>query len=206
MNKKWIVTGLLSLIPLALWAGSEADSGEPGVPHILILPPQRVLAITAQGDPNAVAGGAYKKLFRTYFANVDKADKHRRIAPMARWPLAQLDSAKTGWQGVYALPLYGKFPTPPPGNLRIETWEYGMVAEILHIGSYAGEAADIATLKEFIARNGLAIRGSHEEVYVKGPGMIFAGNPRKYRTLIRYQVERIGDMQAPISKIGGEGR
>jgi hypothetical protein len=30
--------------------------------------------------------------------------------------------------------------------------------------------------------------GDHEEEYVRGPGMVFAGDPRKYLTIIRLRI------------------
>jgi hypothetical protein len=90
--------------------------------------------------------------------------------------------------------------------MRIENWEYGLTAEILHLGPYGDEAEDIAALKRFISANGLAIRGPHEEEYVKGPGMLFKGNPAKYRTWIRYPVARIGEMPQPLAGPAGENR
>lgn len=32
--------------------------------------------------------------------------------------------------------------------------------------------------------------GEHEEEYVKGPGMLFAGDPEQYLTIIRLRVEK----------------
>ncbi len=74
-----------------------------------------------------------------------------------------------------------------------------MVAEVLHTGPYSNEGLDIDNLKSFIARNGFAIHGSHEEVYLIGPGMLFKGRPGKYQTLIRYRVERVGEAAPPIA-------
>lgn len=200
MKKHWWIATLLSLAPLALWGGSGNETAKPGVPRISVVPPQRVLTLTVQGDPNAVAGGAFKKLFRTFYAHADKAEKRHAGAPMARWPLAELDSTKQAWRGEYAVPISKEFPAVPAGEIRDTVWERGLVAEILHLGSYDSEAADISALKGFLARNGYSIKGYHEEVYLKGPGMLFKGDPRNYRTLIRYQVDRIGEAPAPIAK------
>jgi hypothetical protein len=141
MKKSGCIAALL--LSTALAAGAERGP-VPGEPRIIVLPPQRVLVTDAQGDPNAVAGPAFRSLFRAFYANAD-------------------------------------------------------TAEILHVGPYSEEDADIAALKSFIARNGFAIRGSHEEVYLLGPGMLFKGHPRKYRTLIRYTVERVGEAPRPVA-------
>ena len=200
MKKQWWIATLISLAPLAAWAGSEPEAEEPGIPRITVLPPQRVLTLTVQGDPDAVAGGAFKKLFRAFYANADKAEKRHVGSAMARWPLAQMDSAKQVWRGEYALPISEGFPAAPAGEIRDTVWERGLVAEILHVGAYDSEAADIAALQGFLARNGYTTNGYHEEVYLKGPGMMIKGDPRKYRTLIRYQVDRVGEAPDPIAK------
>jgi hypothetical protein len=84
-------------------------------PRLVTLPPQRVLLVTARGDPNTVGKKAFGQLMRTYFA----------------------------LKGV-------------PN----------------------------------IADQGYEIAGPHEEEYLRGPGMLFAGDPEGYLTLIRYEVRR----------------
>ena len=42
----------------------------------------------------------------------------------------------------------------------------------------------IEKIKTFISERGYEINGDHEEEYLKGPGMFFKGNPKKYRTII----------------------
>ena len=65
-----------------------------------------------------------------------------------------------------------------------------MVAEVLHVGSYSSEEADIRRLTDFISSQGYRVIGDHEEEYVRGPGAFFAGNPEKYLTIIRLRVEQ----------------
>jgi hypothetical protein len=67
------------------------------------------------------------------------------------------------------------------------------VAEILHVGSYSTEKPDVARLLQFISANGYRGVGEHEEEYVKGPGMLFAGDPDQYLTIIRLRVEKATD-------------
>ena len=51
---------------------------------------------------------------------------------------------------------------------------------------------DIQHLRAFIESQGYRVVGDHEE-YVKGPGMIFAGDPDTYLTIIRLRVEKRSD-------------
>jgi effector-binding domain-containing protein len=64
------------------------------------------------------------------------------------------------------------------------------VAEILHVGSYSSEEPDIRRLHAFVESKGYRVIGDHEEEYVKGPGMFFAGDPDKYLTIIRVRIEK----------------
>jgi len=117
-------------------------------------------------------------------------------APRARWP-KPADTPKDQWLGIYGMPvaesvieipdeILSKYP-----ELKLETWEYGEVAEILHIGSYATENPTVEKLHQFITESGYEIVGPHEEEYLKGPGMFGKGNPDKYQTIIRYPVARV---------------
>jgi hypothetical protein len=42
----------------------------------------------------------------------------------------------------------------------------------------------------------------HEEEYIKGPGMIFAGNPETYLTIIRYPVQKRTPIEDPDESTG----
>jgi hypothetical protein len=75
-------------------------------------------------------------------------------------------------------------------RVTLTTWEYGDVAEILHVGPYDREERTIARLTGFIKECGYEPVGDHEEEYLKGPGMFSQGNPDKYLTIIRYRVKK----------------
>jgi hypothetical protein len=47
----------------------------------------------------------------------------------------------------------------------------------------------LVRLRAFIDSRGYRAIGDHEEEYVKGPGMIFAGDPNTYLTIIRLRVD-----------------
>ena len=76
-------------------------------------------------------------------------------------------------------------------EVELATWEYGEVAEILHVGPYSEETPTIERLHAFIGVSGYEIRGDHEEEYLRGPGMPFIRvSPEDYYTIIRYQVRK----------------
>jgi hypothetical protein len=72
----------------------------------------------------------------------------------------------------------------PSAEVKIETWEYGPVAQILHLGPYDQETKTIERLHQFIAESGYEIAGPHEEEYQSKP------DAKVIKTLIRYQVKK----------------
>jgi len=164
-------------------------------PQIRFMENQPVIVVEANGDPNEVGGKAFSLLFKTYFKIKGAQKGPKQPAPRARWPL-ELETKKTEWKGLYAMPVPQKtaelpmVKTQPGLTVRLDTWEYGQVAEILHIGTYDSEKATISRLAAFINKNGYTIIGDHEEEYIKGPGKFLKGNPEKYLTIIRYRVQK----------------
>ena len=157
------------------------------------MPDRKMLVVTAKGDPNLVGGKAFSLLFKTYH-KIPNAPKSLALAPRARW-VGDMN-VKASWTGYYALPVSeatGQLPAIDAGpgyKIELVSWAYGDVAEILHVGPYAAEKPTIETLHRFIRSQGYRIVGEHEEEYIKGPGMFFAGDPKGYYTVIRYRVAK----------------
>ncbi len=165
-------------------------------PQVRMMADQKVLVVEAQGDPTAVGDEAFRLLFKTYFKLKGVPKNPKGLAPRARWPLS-LDTPKEQWVGRYAMPVpesVGPLPEQAagPSGLRAELkmWQYGEVAEILHVGPYDQEESTIRRLMDFIKNSGYVIVGEHEEEYIKGPGVFSAGDPAKYLTIIRYRVAK----------------
>jgi effector-binding domain-containing protein len=162
-------------------------------PRITKMADEKMLVITAKGDPNEVANKAFPLLFKTYF-RIPGIPKSTQVAPRARWEGDM--KVKSSWTGYYAMPVPADTKTLPgvpaePGlAVELTTWQYGDVAEILHIGPYAEETPTIERLLQFIKQQGYEIIGLHEEEYVKGPSMFRRGDPAKYLTIIRYRVKK----------------
>jgi hypothetical protein len=154
-------------------------------PRITMMPRQRMIVVEAKGDPNVVGKEAFGLLFKTFFS----LKGVRMTAPRARWMNIATDP-KDQWAGLYGLPIPDSVTQLPEGieGVRIENWEYGEVAEILHLGPYSEETPTISKLHAFIRESGYEISGPHEEEYLKGPGM--AASPSDYWTVIRYPVKK----------------
>ncbi len=166
---------------------------------------QKVVVVEMKGDPNTVGSDVYKLLFKTYFKTPGVTKGPKQPAPRARWPLAW-DTPKEQWMGLYALPVPDSTTILPvvknPKNLKIslDTWQYGEVAEVLHTGPYTEEKPTIDKLYAFIQQQGYKISGIHEEEYIKGPGMFFKGDPKKYKTIIRYTVVKADSLKTDSTK------
>jgi hypothetical protein len=162
-------------------------------PRIATMPDQKMLVVTAQGDPNLVGSKAFKLLFQTYY-KIPDVPKSVIRAPRARW-VGDMH-VKSSWTGYYALPVPETTAQLPaieaePGyKVELLTWAYGEIAEILHVGPYSEEPPTIERLHRLLQAQGYRIIGEHEEEYLKGPGMFFAGDPKGYYTIIRYRVNK----------------
>jgi hypothetical protein len=78
-----------------------------------------------------------------------------------------------------------KKPLPALPKVRLDRYDEGLSAQIMHIGPYAAEAPTIEKLHRFIADNGYTLRGKHHEIYLGDPGR---GAPEKLKTVIRQPI------------------
>lgn len=163
-------------------------------PEMTFVDPTRVLTITSIGDPNnsekylsALYGTAYGTKFKVYKPQGLNMTFGKL---MARWPDAHL-KPKDQWTGVWAIPvpdfvqqddLVQKDTSLP---VSVETWDYGDVAQLLHVGPYDQEGPDIILLHDFVKNNGFQLTGPHEEVYLTTP------QAKVQKTLIRYKVSTV---------------
>jgi hypothetical protein len=74
---------------------------------------------------------------------------------------------------------------PALDKIRLERFQEGLSAQVLHLGSYAAEAPTIEQLHSFIRAQGHQLRGKHHEIYLGDPRKTA---PEKLRTVIRQPV------------------
>jgi hypothetical protein len=197
-----VVLVAVLLVGVFLWMGLPKGPSLDKVAHlrtpqILDMDSQKVLQVRAKGDPNAVGKRAFGLLMKTYFGlkGVPKGGPSFK-PPRARWPV-ESGLPMEEWEGLYAIPVPESVtelsPVASKDGLTVELaeWEYGEVAQILHVGRYDAEIPTVETLNGFIRSQGYEIAGLHEEEYLKGPGFLFMGNPDNYLTIIRYPVRKI---------------
>jgi hypothetical protein len=161
-------------------------------PRITNLPDQKVIEVELKGDPNKTAGVGIGKLYSVFFQI--RGNTIKQAAPKARWR-AEVFTNRDSWIGIFALPVSDNVTELPAqkGDIQVKLgkWQYGEVAEILHIGPYSTEMPTIEKLHQFIENSGYEIAGDHEEEYIKSMMPLF-DDPKSYYTIIRYQVKKVG--------------
>ena len=165
---------------------------KPLKPEIVEMAHRKMAVVTSRGDPNEVAQTVFKPLYGSVFTlkfDLKKKglESFKVEPPRARWPDAHL-VPKDQWTAHWAIPIpedTTELPKKVPDvEVKIETWDYGTVAQILHLGPYSEEGPTVAILHKFIADNGCEIAGCHEEEYLSRP------TAKVVKTIIRYQVRR----------------
>jgi hypothetical protein len=79
-----------------------------------------------------------------------------------------------------------KLVEPFAANLRIEVFEEGRAAQVMHLGPYDAEGPTIERLHAAVASAGLRAHGAHHEVYLGDPRR---SAPARLRTLVRQPVD-----------------
>jgi len=160
-------------------------------PEILEMKPQKMAVVYTKGEPSRVAEqvvpALYGSVYKLKFELKKKGVTFMVGKLRARWPDAHLLS-KEQWTGIWGLPIpedTTSLPRKiPEVEVKLETWNYGTVAQILHIGSYSEEEPTVKKLHEFIFENGYEIAGVHEEEYLTTP------KAKVQKTLIRYPIKK----------------
>ena len=77
-------------------------------------------------------------------------------------------------------------------KLRLEYFEEGLCAQVMHIGPYATEPATMQRMHEFMQEKGyqdcVGRGGKHHEIYLGDPRK---ADPAKLKTVLRHPIEKI---------------
>lgn len=161
-------------------------------PQILEMPPQKMAVVYGKGTPDKVFAELMPALYGSVYTL--KFDLKKKGLPTfkvsglrTRYPDAHL-VPKEEWTHIIALPIpedTTSLPQKVPGvEVKVETWAYGTVAQILHLGAYDQEGPTIDRLHQFIEDSGYEIAGAHEEEYLTTP------DAKVPKTIIRYVVRK----------------
>ena len=161
-------------------------------PQILEMPSQKMAVVTGKGTPEKAFTELMPALYGSaYTLRFDRKKKGLPVFKVsglrARYPDAHLVPMDE-WTHIIALPIpedTTSLPQKVSGiEVKIETWEYGTVAQILHLGAYDQEQPTVERLHKFVEESGYQIAGVHEEEYLTTP------DAKVPETIIRYQVRK----------------
>jgi len=161
-------------------------------PQILEMPPQKMAVVHGKGAPDKVFSEIMPALYSSVYTL--KFDLKKKGLPTfkvtglrARYPDAHLVPVEE-WTHIIGLPIpedTTSLPQKVPNiEVKIEQWEYGTVAQILHLGAYDQERPTVERLHKFVEESGYQIAGVHEEEYLTTP------DAKVVKTIIRYVVRK----------------
>jgi hypothetical protein len=106
-----------------------------------------------------------------------------------RWTLMirQPDEVPAEVYGAALAALAKKVGTTVADQVRIERLDEGLCAQLMHRGPYDDEGPDIARLHDYVAAQGLRLRGHHHEIYLSDPRR---ASPGTMKTVLRQPVAR----------------
>jgi hypothetical protein len=90
---------------------------------------------------------------------------------------------------------------PALANIRIEEFEEGRCAQVLHTGPFSDEGPAIARLHEFIGARSV-MRGKHHEIYLTD---IRKADPAKWKTIIRQENGQSDGVRMPVFRKPADG-
>lgn len=195
----------------------ESYRAKRGEFRLLEVPEMTYLMVDGQGDPNGGGEYAralealYPVAYKLKFASKRELGRDYVVPPLeGLWWADDMDSFtvsrdKSAWRwtmmimvpewidramfDTVARALGEKNAPEMLGSVRFASFAEGLCAQTLHVGSFDDEAPVLEELHErFIPSAGLAMRGTHHEVYFSDPRKTA---PERMRTLLRQPVERI---------------
>ncbi len=178
---------------------------------VVEVPPLKYLMLNGFGDPNAnpdfQAGveALYTVSYALKFMLKKEQDLDWVVPPLAGlwWiQLADFDfNRRDDWRWTLMIPqpeeatrellnqavdqAKKKKSLPALEKLRLEIYEEGQAAQILHVGPYSEEAASIERLHNFIKGHGYHFCGKHHEIYLSDPRRTA---PAKLKTILRQPI------------------
>jgi len=75
------------------------------------------------------------------------------------------------------------------GEIKSRILKGGRTLSVVHKGPYGSQGPAYKAIIDYMEKNNLNSAQPPREIYIKGPGMIFAGNPKNYLTEIQMVVE-----------------
>ncbi|MBA7629746.1 hypothetical protein ES703_37250 [subsurface metagenome] len=156
------------------------------------MPAQKMAVVYGKGRPDKVFSEVFPALYGSvYTLKFDLKKKglptFKVSPPRSRYPEGLLVPMEQ-WTIITGIPVPEDTTSLPQKlpeiEVKLETWEYGTVAQILHLGAYAQEQPTVERLQKFVEDSGYQIAGAHEEEYLTKP------DAKVPKTIIRYVVKK----------------
>lgn len=185
-------------------------------PELVQVPEIAYVMIDGRGDPNTsreyqeAVEALYALSYGLRFALKKEQGLEYRVGPLeGLWwaeDMTAFQIERTGdwaWTMMIAQPdavtpegfarvreqVAGKKDLPALAKARLERFQEGLCAQILHVGPFSAEGPTIATLHAFIRDHGHSFDSrerKHHEIYLTDPRR---AAPEKWRTVIRQPVD-----------------
>lgn len=172
----------------------------PREPVLVDVPEFLFLMADGHGDPETSTQDAIQALFgasyRIKFALRRTLGTDHKVMPLEGfWSAKDMTAFSAARRSEWDWTLMMRQPdeaseelveqVAPGAALRLERWEEGAAAQVMHIGPYSAEGPTIERLHAFIAEQGLERAGRHHEIYLGDPRR---AAPDKLRTVLRQPV------------------
>ena len=183
---------------------------------IVVVPPMQFLMVDGHGDPNSeptyqeALEAIYAVSYALKFVSKKELDRDYVVPPLeGLWWAEDMDSfallqdkSRWDWTMMIMQPEWisaqmaqdaarhaAKKELPALSKLRLETYDEGLSAQILHVGSYDDEAPTLARLHgTWLPENGYVPNGKHHEIYLSDPRRTA---PEKLKTVLRQPVREV---------------
>lgn len=187
----------------------------PSTPVVVEVPAMKYLMVDGHGDPNTEQ--AYQEAIEALFsisytlkfAIKKESGIEYRVFPLeGLWWVKDMrqftteDKSNWDWTMMIAQPevvtvewvertraevLKKKKGLDAVKQVRFEMYAEGLSVQLMHIGPYAEEGANIARLHAFIHENGYEVNGKHHEIYLSD---VRRSAPEKLKTVIRQPFQK----------------
>ncbi len=183
-------------------------------PQIITIPPLNFLMINGHGDPNtsqeysAVVSALYTLAYTIKFDLKKLGTPEYKVFPLeGLWWAADTNTFLTGeksawdWTMMIAQPDWvtrdhidsalvkaaAKVDKTVLEKIRFETYNEGLVVQLMHIGPYSAEGPNIARMHAFAREQGYELAGKHHELYMGNPQRTV---PEKLKTILRQPIRK----------------
>lgn len=189
----------------------ESYTARVGKPALVEIPARPFLMVDGSGNPNgdeyaAAISTLYPIAYGLRFRIKDETGDAYTVMPLeGLWWTDDMESFSEErkdewkWTAMIAIPdivtpesvaaviaeMEEKKGLAAGEQVRLEVFEEGLSAQVMHLGPYAEEAPTIEMLHKFIADQGRTLRGLHHEIYLGDPRR---SAPEKLKTIIRQPV------------------